>query len=646
MSYIEFDKKELVNLEYSLSREILSTNRAGGYFSSTIVLCNTRKYHGLMVLPLEQFEGENHVLLSSVDETVIQHGKEFNLGIHGFPGIFEPRGHKYIIDFEHEPTPKITYRVGGVVLEKELLFVHNEEQIMVRYTLKDAHSPTLLRLKPFLAFRHIHTLTNANHVVNKHYREVENGVKFKLYPGFPYLHLQLNKRAEYVHVPDWFYNIEYKEELYRGYEGHEDLFVPGFFELPIRKGESVILSASTSEQKTSMLTRKYNAEILRRPPKDSLDDCLKNSASQFLVRKGKHIDLVAGYPWYSPRGRDTFLALPGLTLGLNDPKTCKLVLDSTASKIKESLFTDTDLSRSSYFNTADTPLCFAWAVQQYHSYTADTAEVWSSYGSKLKIILKAYREGIMQSIGMQPNGLIWVSEKGYAHSWMNTAINGIPLTPRNGYQVETNALWYNAVRFTCALARVAKDNRFAKEWEPVAERIAQSFREVFWNSDYGYLADFVDDKGRDMLVRPNQLFAISLPYSPLTDDMRRAVLDVVEQKLLTPRGIRTLAPMSPNYKGRYTGDRIARRLALHQGSAWPWLLGHFVGAYYNIHGKTANSIAKNVLESFCQDINKRGICSISEVYDGDPPQHPKGAISFALSVAEAIRVKRMFENNQ
>jgi len=267
MSYLVFEKSELVNLEYSLNREILSTNRAGGYFSTTIVLCNTRKYHGLMVLPLDQFDGENHVLLSSVDETVVQHGKEFNLGIHRFPGIYEPRGHKYIIDFEYEPTPKLTYRVGGVVLEKELLFVHNEEQFMIRYTLKDAHSPTRIRIKPFLAFRNAHKLSKSNLYADKRYREVQNGVKYKLYQGFPYLHMQLNKQNEFVAVPDWYYNIEYKEEISRGYEGHEDLFVPGYFEVPIKKGESIIFSASTTEQQTNSLTRKFNAEVKRRPQK-------------------------------------------------------------------------------------------------------------------------------------------------------------------------------------------------------------------------------------------------------------------------------------------------------------------------------------------------------------------------------------------
>ena len=453
-------------------------------------------------------------------------------------------------------------------------------------------------------------------------------------------------RDRFIAVPDWYYNIEYKEELYRGYEGHEDLFVPGFFEVSIRKGESIILSASTSEQKTSTLARKFNTEIKRRPPRENIEECLMHSAHQFLVKNGKKTELIAGYPWYGSRGRDTLLALPGLTLGRDDPKTCKQILDSFASTITEATLSNPEIFKSKRVNTADTPLCFAWAVHKYLEYIGNSDEVWTSYAKKLKTILKAYRDGLMDSIIMNPNGLLWVQERGYPLTWMNAVANGRPVTARVGYQVETNALWYNAIRFTVALARQAKDHRFAKEWEAIGQTIETSFREVFWYEEKGYLADFVNQDGQNVYVRPNQLFAVSLPYSPLTDEMKQGVLEVVERELYTPKGIRTLAPKNPFYKGRYTGDRYARDLAYHQGTAWPWLLGHFIEAYYKLHGKTADALANSILEAFCEDIHRRGICSISEVYDGDPPQYPKGAISFALSVAEAIRIKRMYESNK
>lgn len=643
MKYLLFDKKELVNLEYSLNREILSTNRAGGYFSTTIVLCNTRKYHGLMVLPLDQFDGEPHVLLSSVDDTIVQHGQSFNLGIHRYPGIYEPRGHKYIIDFDYEPTPTITYRVGGVILKKELLFVHNEEQFMIRYTLIDAHSPTKLRIKPFLAFRNAHSLSKANMWADTRYKEISNGVKYRLYTGFPYLHLKLNKKNDFIASPDWYYNFEYMEELKRGYEGHEDLFVPGYFEIPIKKGESIVFSASTSDQVPGSLTKRFSTELLRRPPKNSFENCIQNAAQQFIVHNAKNTSIIAGYPWFGRWGRDTFISLPGLTLSIDDPKSCKAVLDSMSSEMKGGLFPNVGRAKAAAFNSVDAPLWFFWSVQKYLEYTNNPKEIWKDYGKKMKAILQGYRTGLPFNIKMQDNGLIWSGEKGYALTWMDAVVNGKPVTPRIGYDVEINALWFNAIMFTLELAISYKDSKFVKEWLPISELTKKSFCEVFWSSQKNYLADYVDEEGQNVFVRPNQIFAASLPFSPITDEMKRAVIDVVERELLTPKGLRTLAPKNPAYKGRYEGDHVNRDLAYHQGTVWPWLLGHFMEAYFNIYGKSALPLANKLIESMKEEMCQYGICSIAEVYDGDPPQRPNGSISQAWSVAEILRIMKMIE---
>ncbi|HOZ14703.1 MAG TPA: amylo-alpha-1,6-glucosidase [Tenuifilaceae bacterium] len=643
MKYLAFDKEQLVNLEYSLNREILSTNRAGGYFSTTIILCNTRKYHGLMILPIDEFDGENHVLLSNVDETVVQHGQSFNLGIHRYPGIYEPRGHKYIIDFEYEPTPTLTYRVGGVILKKELLFVHNEEQFMIRYTLVDAHSPTKIRVKPFLAFRNAHKLSKANLWANTKYQSCANGVKYKLYTGFPFLHLQMNKKNEFVATPDWYYNIEYMEELKRGYEGHEDLFVPGYFEVPIKKGESIIFSASTSEQTPASLLKKFNAELLRRPKKDSFMNCIANAAHQLIVQKGKKHDIIAGYPWFGSWGRDTFISLPGLTLGLNDDKMCKTILDSLSHDLKNGLFPNMGNATSVAFNSVDAPLWYFWAIQQYFYHTKNHKDVWHDYGKKLKTILKGYREGLAYNIKMQPNGLIWAGEKGFALTWMDAVVCGKPVTSRIGYPVEINALWYNAIMFTIELASMNKDSRFVKEWLPIAELAKKSFEELFWIPEKKYLADYVDENGQNIDVRPNQIFAVSLPYSPIDDEKKLNVLDKVERKLFTPKGLRTLSPQAPDYKGKYEGDQATRDAAYHQGTVWPWLLGAYAEAQFKLHGKNALPLAESIVESLQEDVDIHGLCSVAEVYDGDPPQRPNGCISQAWSVAELIRIVRMIE---
>ena len=321
MSYINFDKNQLVNLEYSLSRELLRSNRAGSYASSTIVNCNTRKYHGILVVPQPGIDNENHVLISSLDETVIQREAEFNLGIHKYPGgIFNPKGHKYIRDFTTDPFPKLTYRVGGVLLTKEMVFIHNEDRMIIKYTLEDAHSPTKIRIKPFLAFRNVHHLSKENIFADKKFEKVSGGIKVRMYHGYSELFLQISKENEYIHAPDWYYNIIYQEELERGYEYMEDLYVPGFFEFEIKKGESVYLSAGTSEMIPSGIRKAFNAEQKMRVPRDNFENCLINAAQQFIVNRGNKTEIIAGFPWFGRWGRDTFIALPGLTMVNGDLK--------------------------------------------------------------------------------------------------------------------------------------------------------------------------------------------------------------------------------------------------------------------------------------------------------------------------------------
>ena len=333
MAVLHFDKNELGNLEYSLQREMLSTNRAGGYMSTTIVCCNTRKYHGLMVCPKDDDDENNYVLLSSVDETVVQHDQTFNLAIHRFPGVYEPRGHKYITDFTYTPTPAITYRVGGVVLKKELLWIHSRTQLLIRYTLLDARSDTQLRLRPFLAFRDRHGLSKANLFADGHSYPIPGGVRSRLYEGFPWLHMQTNVPCEFVAAPDWYYNFEYAEEIDRGYPGHEDLLTTGYFETDIVKGQSVIFSCSTEEVDPATLEKDFMEELARRSNKIDFLSCLRHSARQFIVRHGDKTEVVAGYPWFGRWGRDTFIALPGITLTQGGVESCCEVIESDVSGV-------------------------------------------------------------------------------------------------------------------------------------------------------------------------------------------------------------------------------------------------------------------------------------------------------------------------
>jgi predicted glycogen debranching enzyme len=645
MSYIEFDKKQLVNLEYSLSRELIRTNRAGAYASRNIIGCHTRKYHGLLVVPQPALDDDNHVLLSNLDETVIQHGAEFNLGIHKYPGsVYYPHGHRYVTYFSTDPIPYNIYQVGGVMLKREMLFTTSADRYLIRFTLMDAHSPTRLRFKPFLAFRNVHRLSKANINVNSKYEAVPNGIRMKLYTGYSYLYMQMSKTPEYTHVPDWNYNIEYQQEMERGYEFQEDLFVPGFFEVDIKKGESIVFCAGTEEIAPSAIKRAFDGEIKKRVPRDSFENCLVNSAQQFIVKKGKRTDIIAGFPWFGRWGRDTFIALPGLTLVSGEEKVFRDVIDTMVRDMQGPLFPNFGIKNKKAYNSADASLWFIWALQQYAIRSKKYEEIWKSYGSKIRNVLEGYRAGTPGYIHMQENGLIWAGQQGLALTWMDAVINGKPVTPRYGLPVEINALWYNAICFAIELAEKSGDKKFVKDWKPVADQIPEAFVKTFWYEQKSYLYDYVDGDFRDASVRPNQLMATSLPYSPLDEEKRMRVLNVVEKELLTPRGIRSLDPKNPQYKGTCHGDQKSRDEAYHQGTAWPWLLGHFVEGYLKIYGKQGVPFVTSLFKRFEEVMYEHGIGTVSEIYDGDPPHIARGAVSQAWSVAELLRIQDMIKS--
>ncbi len=638
MGYISFDKNQLVNLEYSLKRELIRTSRSGAYASSTIINCNTRKYHGLLVCPMEDIDGDNHVLLSSLDVSIIQHDEVFNLGVHKYPdGVYFPKGHKYLRDFQIETIPYFIFRVGGVLLKMERI-LSDDDRIMLKYTLLDAHSETRLRLQPFLAFRNVHKLSKANFFVNTKYASVENGVRMRMYDGYKYLYMQMSKECEYVHVPDWYYNVEYIEEQERGYDYREDLYVPGYFELPINVGESVIFTAATSEIRPEDISTKFDDELAKRSPRNDYEECLRSAAQQFICKRNDKTEIVAGYPWFGRWGRDTFISLPGLTLYAGNEDACKEVLDTMSSEMKNGLFPNIGAGAEAALNSVDAPLWYFWALQEYAATLTDKKQIWKQYGNKMKSVLEAYREGTHFNIKMHDNGLIWQGTQGKALTWMDAVVNGKPVTPRIGFAVEINALWYNAVMFSLELAEACGDVEFVERWKDIPARTKASFVDYFWDDLLGYLADVVTYENADYSMRPNQIFACSLPYTMVTTDMSASILEKVRTMLLTPKGLRTLSPDSPSYKGVYFGNQEQRDSAYHQGTVWPWLLGHFCEGLLKVYGKQALSLVKKIAYSFEEDMTVAGIGSISEIYDADPPYCPRGAIAQAWSVAEVLRI--------
>jgi predicted glycogen debranching enzyme len=643
MGYIKFDKQQLINLEYSLNRELLRTNRAGSYSNTTIIGCNTRKYHGLLVCPMEDIDNDNHVLLSALDVSVVQNNVAFNLGVRKYPGnVYEPKGHKYVRDFEVDNIPKLVYRVGGVVLQMERI-LSEDDRVMVKYTLIDAHSETKLIFKPFLAFRNVHRLSKANLFVNTNYTTVKNGIKFRMYDGYKPIYMQFNKNIEYVHVPDWYYNVEYQEEQNRGYEYHEDLFVPGFFEVNIKKSESIIFTASLEEIQPTAIVRKFNNILKNRLPRESYIACLRSAAQQFIYKRNGKTEVFAGFPWFGRWGRDTFIALPGLTLYNGDVKTCKDVLNTMTAELTDGLFPNIGTRETSVMNSVDAPLWFFWTLQEYLKFTNNKKAIWTDFGSKMKHILENYRNGTHYNIKMHDNGLIWAGEVGMALTWMDAVVGGKPVTPRHGFDVEINALWYNAIMFSLDLAQENNDKKFVDEWSYIPEMIQLSFIENFWDEEKKYLADYVTYDFKDFSVRPNQVFACSLPYTMISDTIKERVLELVRKVLLTPKGIRTLSPNDPQYVGIYEGSHEQRDNAYHQGTVWPWILGHFSDAYLQVHQKSGLSMVEKIFSSFEEDMTMNGIGTISEIYDGNPPYYARGAISQAWSVAELIRIYDLIE---
>ena len=643
MSYLRFEKAVMTNLQESLYRELLRTNRSGAYSSSTLVDCNTRKYHGLLVVPVPELDDENHVLLSSLDCTVVQHGAEFNLGLHKYQGnTFSPNGHKYIREFDASKVPTTTYRVGGVILKKEVIFQHYEDRLLIRYTLVDAHSATTLRFRPFLAFRSVRQFTHENATASREYSLVDGGIKTCMYAGYPDLYMQFSKKNEFVFMPDWYRGIEYPKEQERGYASNEDLYVPGYFEMPIKKGESIIFAASTSQVKSSTLKKLFDLEVDDRISRDNFYHILVCAAHQFHNRQ-KNDDryLLAGYPWFKARARDTFIALPGLTLSIGERDYFELVMKTAERGLRE--FMDgKPLSVKIYeIEQPDVPLWAVWAIQQYVK-DVGRDEGFKKYGQLLKDIVYYIEEGGHPNLRLDENGLLYSDGRDKAVTWMNSTANGRPVVPRSGYIVEFNALWYNALKFCASMAAEQNDQAAADHLEALAAKVKQSFVETFVN-DYGYLLDYVDGTNMDWSVRPNMIFAVALDYSPLSQQQMKSVVDICTRELLTPKGLRSLSPKSGGYNPMYVGPQTQRDYAYHQGTAWPWLGGFYMEACLKLYKRSRLSFIERQMVGYEDEIDYHAIGTISELFDGNPPFHGRGAMAFAMNVAEILRTLKLLE---
>lgn len=642
MSYLRYDKSLTANLQESLPKEILRTNKSGAYSCSSIVDCNTRKYHGLLVVPVPELDDENHVLLSSLDETVIQHGAQFNLGLHRYSGgAYGPNGHKYIREVSWDRLPTTIYRVGGVILKKERVFQHFENRILIRYTLLDAHSVTTLRLRPFLAFRSVAECTHENSTANRDYELVDNGIKTCMYPGYPELYMQLNKKAEYIFEPNWYKGIEYQKEQELGYDYTEDLYVPGYFEFNIKKGESVVFAAGVSELKSNQLKKIFDHEYDVHVPRTSFHSCLINAAHQFHYEKDNENYIIAGYPWFKCRARDMFVSLPGLTLAIDENEYFFKAMETAEKALRQFMEGKKLTVKISEIEHPDIPLWAIWCIQQY-ARLVSVEEANKKYGKLVNDLVAFVKNGEHPNLFVEDNGLLTTDGHSRAVTWMNSEVNGRPVVPRSGYVVEINALWYNALMFNAELLAANKQMTQAEEYTKLAEKVGPAFKAKFLNQ-HGYLLDYVDGGFISWSVRPNMLIATSLEYSPLSTPERKKIFDICTKELLTPKGIRSLSPKSGGYNPIYAGGQIQRDSAYHQGTVWPWLSGFYLETCLKVYKRSALSWVDRCFVGLEEEMNYHCIGTLPELFDGNPPFHGRGALSFAMNVASVLRIDKVLE---
>ena len=638
MAFLKFNKAELVNLSYSLKREIICANKTGAYCNTSIVTCNTRRYHGLLALTLDRFGGDRFLMLSSLDESIIVEGKRFNLGIHCYGEVYEPRGHKYVVDFEADPVTSITYKIGNIVIRKSLILCPEEDRLFIKYELLEGPSQVTVSLRPLIAFRNIHELTHANPDANPQGKPCVNGQSFRLYESYPDLYIQLSDAKEkFVDEAYWNYGVTYSDEYRRGFDCKEDLLSPGYFEVKLRKGRSFIVSVSTSEADPKTFSPTFKMLARQSGEISDAHQQLLHCADTLITHHNGIRKIQAGYSWlYAGLLRETLISLPGLTLCAGKADEFEEILDN--------LIADNYQRLTSRTTQVEAPLYMAVVLQYYIDHGADAKKVWKKYGKIQKEILESYLPGVRREVTMHPNGLLWAQMDGVALSWMNAYINGRAVTERAGYQVETNALWYNAICFALEMEkRRGGDKAFVAKWTPIAQLVKDNYTKVFFNERLGYLADYVDDNGQNMEVRPNQLCAIWVKHSPVEEELAPMVLRVIDRELITARGLRTLSPRDAKYRGVYEGSQLDRDLAYHQGSTRPFLLAPYIDTCFRVKGPAFLKRAQWLVEGFYEDLNKHGVGAFAELYDGDPPFEPHGAVSSAMSTSALLVVDELLK---
>jgi predicted glycogen debranching enzyme len=648
---IRIHGRDLRDLESALSREWLETNGLGGYASSTVLGTNTRKHHGLLVAALDP-PVDRAVLVSRTDEALIINGKRVELSSSEYEGTIHPDGHRYLAEVRLDPYPVFTYVVGGCKLEKSIFMPRGENTTFVSYAIEctpegPRPSQVVLEVRPIVAFRDHNALMRETPEFDTAFEAARGNVTLKPYEYMPALHISF-AGGRFEQSGYWYHNYHYRRERESGYESNEDLYSPGRLVFSFAETDSHWLAFSTEHDALKDIEYRKTGEIERRKkvagggaPSSELAKHLRAAADAFIVARGSGgRTVIAGYPWFTDWGRDTMISLPGLTLATGRYEDARNIISTFLANMKEGLIPNhfPESSSEALYNTIDGTLWLFEAVRKYYDYTAD--------GDYLARILPRLREsvgfhikGTMYGIKVCDDGLLEGGVDGMQLTWMDAKVGDRVITARIGKAVEINALWYNALRITAQFCSDFGGLAEESKYSHLARKVFDSFNARFWNDDKKCLYDVIRGDDKDDRMRPNQILALSLTYTALDHTRWRSVVQAVERELLTPFGLRTLSPLDPEYRGKYGGDLVTRDEAYHQGTVWPWLMGHYISAYLKAYGRSGQTVAHclNLLEAFSRHLAEAGLGSISEIFDGDPPHTPSGCIAQAWSVAELLR---------
>lgn len=660
MTIFDFGREVCGNLDVAERREWLVTNGIGGFASGTVAGSLTRRYHGLLMAALAPPLGRT-LLLAKVDEVVEYDGIYPHSGRfyplhtnHWASGIVDPCGYVYLDRFHLEGTiPVWSYACANAILEKRIWMQPEANTTYIQYRLTRATGPMTMEARAFVNYRDYHSTTIMSDWQSE-ITPVSNGLRIQMFAEAVPFYL-LSDRAEIIPHFDWYEDFFLSMEEYRGQRDvQEDHIYAALIRATLRPGESLTLVASTEAAPSldgdgayarrqayekKLLDEAQNS--LARPLPPAIRQ-LVLAADQFVVRRpateginGRSI--IAGYHWFSDWGRDTMIALPGLTLATGRPQIAARILRTYSQLVDQGMIPNRfpDAGERPEYNTADATLWFVEAVRAYHTATGDD-DLLHELFAVLADIIKWYRRGTRYNIHMdEKDGLIYAGEEGTQLTWMDAKVNGWVVTQRIGKPVEISALWYNAL---CTMADFGQQlGQDSQEYVALAEKVKKGFGR-FWNQEMGYCYDVLDgpDDIPDSSLRPNQLLAISLPYSPLTPTQQRSALDACSRHLLTAHGLRTLSPDDDIYIGHYGGDRHKRDSAYHQGTVWGWLIGPFITAHLRVYQDPAQALT--YLAPLLRHLADHGVGSISEIFDGNPPFTPRGCIAQAWSVAEVLRV--------